>query len=60
MTATRTTSTRTTSILRFAARIIALLWAGWWTFSGLASGIGEGLDISGILIHTTTPGCSFW
>jgi hypothetical protein len=59
MTAAQPASTRTTTVLRYAARIIALLWAGWWMFSGLASGSDEGLDILGILKQITTPGLLF-
>lgn len=44
---------------RWAARLIALAWAGWWIFFGLASGIGEGLDWEGVLIHTAVPGLVF-
>lgn len=45
--------------LRPAARGVALLWAGFWVFFGLASGIGEGLDWVGVLIHTAVPGLIF-
>jgi hypothetical protein len=47
------------SFLIWMARIVALLWGGWWTFFGLASGIGEKLKATGILIHATAPGLVF-
>jgi hypothetical protein len=56
---TQTTSTTIAAALRYSARIITLVWAGWWTFFGLASGIGEGAGILGILEHTTLPGLIF-
>ena len=46
-------------IFKYIARIIALVWAGWWVFFGLASGIGEGLDPIGVVIHTAVPGLIF-
>ena len=42
-----------------AAHAILILWAGFWTWFGLASGIGEGLDPLGILMHTALPGLLF-
>ncbi len=45
--------------LRIIALGLAFLWAGWWTFFGLASGISEGLPPLGVLIHTTVPGLIF-
>ena len=45
--------------MRSIARGLALLWAGWWTFFGLASGIGEKAGLLGVLIHTTVPGLIF-
>ena len=45
--------------LRFMAASLSLMWAGWWTFFGLASGIYEELSPGGILIHTTIPGLIF-
>ncbi len=30
--------------MRHVARSIALIWAGWWTYFGLASGADEGLE----------------
>jgi hypothetical protein len=38
------------------ALVLALLWAAWWIFFGLASGIGEGMSLGGILIHAALPG----
>ncbi|MFH0765407.1 MAG: hypothetical protein V2A61_03200 [Calditrichota bacterium] len=42
--------------LIWVARIITLLWAGFWVWFGLASGIGEGLSFGGILLHAVMPG----
>jgi hypothetical protein len=50
---------RETKWMRDIARILALVWAGWWTFFGLASGLGEGLDPSGVAIHIAMPGLIF-
>jgi hypothetical protein len=50
---------RVTKWMRYCARALALIWAGWWTFFGLASGLGEGLDLVGVLIHTAFPGLVF-
>ena len=55
----KSSPTDAVKFMRYTARVIALLWAGWWTFFGLASGIGEGLDILGTLIHTAMPGLFF-
>jgi hypothetical protein len=44
---------------RRVARALALAWGGWWTFFGLASGIGEGLTPPGVLVHTLVPGGLF-
>lgn len=41
------------------ARVLAALWAGFWIWFGLASGIGEGLAPLGVLIHTAIPGLLF-
>ena len=43
----------------YLARIVALIWAGWWTLFGLLSGIGEGLDVLGVIMHLTVPGLIF-
>jgi hypothetical protein len=45
--------------LRYVARTVALLWAGLWTLFGLLAGVGEGLDLPGILMHTAVPGLVF-
>lgn len=45
--------------MRYLARIVATVWAGWWTFFGLASGLGEELSLTGVVIHTTIPGLIF-
>jgi len=44
--------------LRIAC-ILSLLWGGWWTFFGLASGIGEKSAFRGILMHALVPGLIF-
>ncbi|HXL04730.1 MAG TPA: hypothetical protein PLH34_08015 [Bacillota bacterium] len=41
------------------AGILSLLWGGWWTFFGLASGISEGIGILGTLMHALVPGLIF-
>jgi len=38
---------------------LAVCWAAWWTFFGLASGLGEGGGISATLLHTAVPGGLF-
>ncbi|MCC6731254.1 MAG: hypothetical protein IT208_18170 [Chthonomonadales bacterium] len=45
--------------LEVAALTIALVWAGWWVFFGVASGIGEGLSPLGVLVHAAVPGLVF-
>lgn len=61
--------------MRFAARFLALLWAGWWVFFGLASGFGEeitrllrsytllqnlsDLRVGPVLLHAAWPGLVF-
>jgi hypothetical protein len=37
--------------IQFSARVLAVLWAGFWTFFCVASGIGEGEGIRAGLIH---------
>ncbi len=44
---------------RVAARSILLLWAAFWIWFGLVSGIAEHLGPAGILIHTAAPGAIF-
>lgn len=55
----QTTSARLAAILRYAARLISLIWAGWWVLFGLASGIGEGVGILGTLGYMALPGLVF-
>ncbi len=45
--------------MRYTARVLGLIWAGWWTFLGLVSGAGEGLR--GILTNAANalPGLVF-
>lgn len=45
--------------VRRAALALALLWGGFWSWFGLASGISEGLNPLGVLIHTAVPGLIF-
>jgi len=40
----------------WTARIVALLWGGFWVWFGLASGIAEGAGFIGTIRHTLTPG----
>jgi hypothetical protein len=40
------------------ASILALAWGAWWTFFGIASGIGEGIGALGTVMHTL-PGLLF-
>lgn len=46
-------------LLRNIARLVAVVWAGWWLVFRLLSGIGEGLDGLGIVMHTLVPGGIF-
>jgi len=48
-----------TAIMRLTARILAAVWTLFWMYFGLASGIGENLDVTGIIIHTLSPGGVF-
>lgn len=43
-------------ILLCVARALALAWAGFWLWFGIASGIGERLDTAGVLLHALVPG----
>ena len=68
-------ASRKVSRMRFAARFLALLWAGWWIFFGMASGFGEeiirllkahallqnlsGLHVGPVLLHAAWPGLVF-
>lgn len=45
--------------MRYLARTVALLWAGWWVFFGLTSSLSEGLRPVDILIHAAIPGLVF-
>ena len=45
--------------LLYSARVLAMLWAAFWTWFGLASGIAEGLSPAGVLVHTAVPGLFF-
>lgn len=40
-----------TTIVRYAAKALALIWAGFWVFFALACCIGEGSSMLGIAIH---------
>ncbi len=50
---------RTTKWMRYIARVLVLIWAGWWAFFGLVSGAGEGLR--GVLTNAPNalPGLVF-
>jgi hypothetical protein len=45
--------------MRLIARVLSLLWAAFWVWFGVASGIGEGLTAAGTLMHTAAPGLIF-
>lgn len=45
--------------MRHIAGALVLLWAGFWLFFGVASGIGEGLSRGAVLVHTAFPGLIF-
>jgi hypothetical protein len=45
--------------MRYIGQALALIWAGWWIFFGVASGMDERLNLLGILIHATIPGLIF-
>lgn len=46
------------NIMLWLARGLSFLWAGFWVWFGLASGIGEKLSGVGVLMHTL-PGMVF-
>jgi hypothetical protein len=46
-------------LLRNIARFVAVVWAGWWAVFGLLSGLGEGADVWGVVLHTLVPGGIF-
>ena len=45
--------------LRDTARMVGGLWVLFWAWFGLASGLGEGMDLPGVLVHATVPGLAF-
>ena len=45
--------------LVWTGRIVAMLWGGWWTFFGVACGLGEGIGFGGTLMHALLPGGLF-
>jgi hypothetical protein len=45
--------------MRLIARVLSLLWAAFWVWFGIASGIGEGLTAAGTFVHTAAPGLIF-
>ena len=53
------TGDRVARWMRYVARALALIWAGWWTFFGLACGLGEGMSPAGVLLHAALPGLIF-
>ncbi len=52
-------SLSSSSIVLYGSRALAVLWACFWIWFGLASGIGEKLPLLGVLIHTAVPGLFF-
>lgn len=49
---TEHTSDRTTRRMRYVARALALVWAGWWVFFAVATLLGEPFSPTGLLIGT--------
>jgi hypothetical protein len=45
--------------MRYVARVLSLIWAGWWVFFGVASGIDERGKPIEILLHAAAPGLVF-
>src|SRR5258707_14143097 len=45
-----------TNWMTFTARGTSLLWAGWWLFFGVASGIGEHEGAANLIVHILMPG----
>ena len=41
--------------LRVCALALAFVWAGWCTFFGIPSGLGEGMNPIGVLAHAYKP-----
>ena len=35
---------------------LTVLWAAFWTWFGLASGLGDRLSVRGVLLHAAAPG----
>jgi hypothetical protein len=48
-----------TCLSLYTARILGILWAGFWTWFGAASGIAEGLTPFGVLRYAAVPGLVF-
>lgn len=46
-------------ILLYIARTVAFVWAAYWLFFGITSGVGEGLKLAGIIMHVVFPGVMF-
>lgn len=46
--------------MRNLARILALIWAGFWLFFGLASGLNENLGFLVIFLRIAIPGLVFF
>lgn len=46
--------------MRYFTRILALVWAGFWIFFGLASAIEDKLSFYQTLIHISVPGLLFF
>ncbi|MFC1907985.1 hypothetical protein ACFLWD_02785 [Chloroflexota bacterium] len=53
------TDTRLTKWIHYIALALAVIWASWWIFFGLASSFVEELNLAGVLVHTTSPGLVF-
>jgi hypothetical protein len=45
--------------MRLIARALSLLWAAFWVWFGVASGVGEGFNAAGTLVHAAAPGLIF-
>ena len=46
-------------LMRYVARFVGVVWAGWWTLFGVMCGIGEGMGSIGTLMHAAVPGLVF-
>ena len=53
------TGDRVTRWIRYIARALAMIWAGWWMYLGVASAFVEGLNLVEVLVRTTLPGLVF-